>query len=44
MDCFRKLDALDAVTLVGTDASGWYLPEVKEAMAAGRMASSGTTR
>ncbi len=41
MDCFRKLDALDAVTLVGTDASGWYLPEVKEAMAAGRMAYAG---
>jgi len=41
MDCFRKLDAMDAVTLVGTDAAGWYLPEVKEAMEAGRMVYAG---
>ena len=41
MDCFRKLDAMDAVTLVGTDAPGWYLPEVKEAMEAGRMVYAG---
>ncbi len=41
MDCFRKLDAMDAVTLVGTDAAGWYLPEVKEAMESGRMVYAG---
>lgn len=41
MDCFRKLDAMEAVTLVGTDAAGWYLPEVKQAMEAGRIVYAG---
>ena len=41
MDCFRKLDAMKAVTLVGTDAAGWYLPEVKQAMEAGQMVYAG---
>ena len=41
MDCFRQLDAMDAVTLVGTQASGWYLPEVKEAMESGNMLYAG---
>lgn len=41
MDCFRKLDVMEAVTLTGTDASGWYLPEVKEAMEAGRILYAG---
>lgn len=26
MDCFRKLDAMDAITLSGTQASGWAFP------------------
>ncbi len=41
MDCFRQLDAMDAVTMVGTQESGWYLPEVKEAMKAGQMLYAG---
>ena len=41
MDCFRQLDAMDAVTMVGTQESGWYLPEVKEAMEQGRMIYAG---
>lgn len=41
MDCFRQLDAMDTVTLVGTQASGWYLPEVKEAMESGKMLYAG---
>lgn len=41
MDCFRKLGAIDAVTLVGTDASGWYLPEVRKAIEAGKMVYAG---
>ena len=30
MDCFRQLDAMDAVTLSGTQADGWYIPEARE--------------
>lgn len=41
MDCFRQLDVMDAVTMVGTDAPGWYLPEVKEAMEVGRIVYAG---
>lgn len=41
MDLFRQLDAIDAVTLSGLDASGWYIPEAREAMEAGRMAYAG---
>ena len=41
MDCFRQLDAMDAVTLSGTQAEGWYIPEAKEAMEAGRMLYAG---
>ena len=32
MDCFRRLDALDAIALSGTQADGWYIPEAREAM------------
>ncbi len=41
MDLFRQLDAIDAVTLAGLDAGGWYIGEAREAMEAGRMAFAG---
>ena len=41
MDCFRQLDAIDAVTLSGTQASGWYIPEAREAMEAGKILYAG---
>lgn len=41
MDCFRQLDALDAVTLSGTQADGWYIPEARQAMEDGRMLYAG---
>ena len=41
MDLFLHLDALDTVTLTGTKAEGWYLPEVKQAMEEGRIAYAG---
>ena len=41
MDSFVQLDALDAVTLSGTKADGWYIPQAKEAMEAGKMVYAG---
>lgn len=41
MDLFRELDAIDAITLTGTDASGWYIEEAKQAINSGRMAYAG---
>ncbi len=41
MDCFRQLDVMDAVTLSGTDAPGWYIPEAKAAMESGNMVYAG---
>ncbi len=41
MDSFVQLDALDAVTLSGTKASGWYIPQAKQAMEEGRMLYAG---
>ena len=41
MDSFVQLDALDAVTLSGTRAEGWYIPQAKEAMEAGKMVYAG---
>lgn len=41
MDMFRELDSMDAVTLSGTDASGWYIQEAKRALETGRMAYAG---
>lgn len=41
MDSFVQLDALDAVTLSGTKAEGWYIPQAREAMEAGRMVYAG---
>ncbi len=41
MDLFRAMDAIDAVTPSGTDISGWYIPEARQAMEAGRMTYAG---
>ena len=41
MDLILHLDALDSVTLSGTKAEGWYLPEAKQAMEEGRIAYAG---
>ena len=41
MDLFRELDAIDAITLSGTDAPGWYIQEAREAIESGRMAYAG---
>ena len=41
MDLILHLDALDSVTLSGTKAEGWYLPEAKQAIEAGRIAYAG---
>lgn len=41
MDLFRALDAVDTITLSGTDASGWYIPEARQAMEAGQMTYAG---
>ena len=41
MDCFRRLDALDAIALSGTQADGWYIPEAREAMEAGKILYAG---
>ena len=41
MDLFAGLDSVDRITLSGTDASGWYIQEAREAMETGRMAYAG---
>ena len=41
MDCFRKLDAIDVITMSGTQADGWYIPEAREAMESGAMVYAG---
>ena len=41
MDCFRRLDAIDAVTLSGTQAEGWYIEEARQAMEDGKIAYAG---
>jgi len=41
MDLFRELDALDAISLSGTDVSGWYIDEAKQAMEDGRIVYAG---
>lgn len=41
MDPILKLDALSAVTLFGTSAENWYLPEAKEAMENGEISYAG---
>ena len=41
MDLFRELDALDRIRLSGTDASGWYIEEAKQAMERGDILYAG---
>ena len=41
MDPILKIDALSAVTLSGTSAENWYLPEAKEAMENGEISYAG---
>ena len=41
MDCFRQLDTMDVITLSGTQADGWYIPEAREAMENGKMIYAG---
>lgn len=41
MDLFRELDAVDTIRLSGTDASGWYIEEAKQALEQGNMVYAG---
>lgn len=41
MDLFRELDALGAISLSGTDAAGWYIPQAQQAMEEGRITYAG---
>lgn len=41
MDLFRELDAMGSVRLSGTDASGWYIQEAREAIESGRILYAG---
>ncbi|MBD5168605.1 MAG: ABC transporter substrate-binding protein [Oscillibacter sp.] len=41
MDCFRQLDAIDAITMSGTQAESWYIPEARQAMEDGRIIYAG---
>ncbi|RGX21336.1 ABC transporter substrate-binding protein [Enterocloster asparagiformis] len=41
MDLFCSLDAVDRITLSGTDASGWYIREARQAIESGTMSYAG---
>jgi len=41
MDLFRELDAIGMISLSGTDASGWYIGEARQAMEAGDLVYAG---
>ncbi len=41
MDLLRELNAIDRVRLSGTNASGWYIEEAKQAIEDGRMLYAG---
>lgn len=41
MDLFDSLDAVDQITLSGTDAQGWYVENAKKALEDGRMFYAG---
>ena len=41
MDLFVSLDALDAISLSGTSAENWYVPEARAAMEAGEILYAG---
>ena len=44
MDLFCSLDAVDKITLSGTDVDGWYIKEAKKAMEDGHMVYAGKYR
>ena len=41
MDMFRSIDAIDKISLSGTEAEKWYIPEAKEAMESGQIEYAG---
>jgi len=41
MDLFRELDAIDRISLSGTDISGWYIDEARQAMEDGKIVYAG---
>lgn len=41
MDLFRELSAVDAIRLSGTDVSGWYIEEARQALEHGDMVYAG---
>ncbi|MCD8168188.1 MAG: ABC transporter substrate-binding protein [Clostridiales bacterium] len=41
MDLFKSLDAMDRITLSGTDAQGWYIEEARQALEDGGMFYAG---
>ena len=41
MDMFRSMDAIDKISLSGTDAEKWYIPEAKKAMEEGKIEYAG---
>ena len=41
MDLFRELDAMDTIRLSGTNTSGWYIQEARQAMEEGRILYAG---
>mgnify|MGYP004636532691 CR=1 FL=1 len=41
MDAIRSIDAVDHIKLSGTNESGWYIDEAREAMASGKMVYAG---
>ena len=41
MDMFRAIDAVDKISLSGTDVEKWYIPEAKKAMEEGKIEYAG---
>ena len=41
MDLFRELDALNVISLSGTDSAGWYIPQARQAMEEGGIIYAG---
>lgn len=41
MDLFRELDALNVISLSGTDSAGWYIPQARQAMEEGSIIYAG---
>ena len=41
MDMFRSMDAIDKISLSGTEVEKWYIPEAREAMEEGKIEYAG---